>query len=89
MQGGAQFNVHTPKLASQQKQKWIPKHLGHTSQIQKLKSDFKTHFIKGNINPPTQAFCNHCCHFGHISLECKFRKISNMSNVVWVPKRNT
>ena len=89
MQGGAQFNVHTPKLASQQKQKWISKQLGHTSQIQKSKGDFKTHFIKGNINPPTQAFCNHCCHFGHISLECKFRKISNMSNVIWVPKKNT
>jgi hypothetical protein len=56
------------------------------AQTQRLKDDYHNRFMKFMVNPPTSVFCNYCCKHGHISLECKFRKGNNMSNVVWVPK---
>jgi galactose mutarotase-like enzyme len=56
------------------------------TQAQRLKDDYHNRFVKVVVNPPTSVFYNYCCKYRHISLECKFRKGSNMSNVVWVPK---
>jgi hypothetical protein len=56
------------------------------TQAQSLKDDYHNRFVKVVVNPPTSAFCNYYCKHGHISLECKFRKGSNMSNAAWVPK---
>jgi hypothetical protein len=56
------------------------------TQAQGLKDDFHNRFVKVKVNPPTNAFCNYCCRHGHISLECKFKKPSNMTSVAWIPK---
>jgi hypothetical protein len=56
------------------------------TQAQSLRDDYHNRFVNVVVNPPTSAFCNYCCKHKHISLECKFRKESNMSNVTWVPK---
>jgi beta-glucosidase-like glycosyl hydrolase len=56
------------------------------AQAQRLKDDYHNRFVKVVVNPPTSVFCNYCCKYEYISLECKFRKGNNMSNVAWVPK---
>jgi hypothetical protein len=55
-------------------------------EAQSLKYDYHNHFVKVVVNPPTSVFCNYCCKYEYICLEYKFRKRSNMSNVVWVSK---
>ena len=75
-QGKIQSNVSRPKNAS--KQMWVKK--THINQDTLDKTTIE------NIKQ-TKAFCNYCCHNGHISFECPLKKTSNMSNVTWVPKK--
>jgi hypothetical protein len=44
------------------------------TEAQRLKDDYHNRFVKVVVNPPTSVFYNYCCKYGHISLECKFRK---------------
>jgi hypothetical protein len=85
-QFGSQLD-EKPRIVSQQmKSSNKNKDFKPKTQVQSLKDDYHNRFVKVVVNPPTSAFCNYCCKHGHISLECKYRKGSNMNNVVWVPK---
>ena len=91
---------HHNKFKSYQNKNVSPKIVNwsqneHWKQTKELKCHFQNHFKQGpTINiphpsisrKPTLIFCNYCCKVGHISLECRFRKRNNMSNVIWVPK---
>jgi hypothetical protein len=83
---GSQKN-EKPRIVSQQS-KFSNKNnfCKNKTQAQGLKDDYHSRFVKVVVNPPTSAFCNYCCKNGHISLECQFKKSSNMANVAWVPK---
>jgi outer membrane cobalamin receptor len=68
-----------------QKHKKISEEKPNT-QAQELKETYQNIFVKGSNKSQTCVFCNYYCHIGHISLDCKFRKKNNITNVVWVPK---
>jgi hypothetical protein len=56
------------------------------TQAQGLKESYQNTFVKGRKKCQTCVFYNYCCHIGHMSLDFKFRKKNNITNVIWVPK---
>ena len=39
-----------------------------------------------SLNITNTTLCHYCCQKGHTLDECRFRRKSNLSNVVWMPK---